>query len=377
MKSKLALVLSLLCAAGFARAQEPPPFLQAGLDYLRKMTAPKKDLDPAFVLQPELKWEAVLEGTGIRTGADLHNDITVTEISGFNSTVYTGTLETGMQKRLYKKIGAGISYGGLGASYGVELGRTKGEKNTYFSLGSIGSFYGARIQYYKTHEYVEGTLDFNNSAPITLLSDHPCQARDLTMDAFYAFNKKHFAYSAAYVGRLAQRRSVGSWMVAAKFLQGDFSFNPEDQLLIALLNGLNRYSTLQALIGGGYSYNWVILHRDPEEPATWKGLRNLTLNATILPMLSLFNYISTEQGDGSDRTRVRFVGQPAFSPTIRCAIGYAWDSWHVNVLASYNRFGFRGADTEVKENGGNLHSNVQTQGVFYDLTAQVKVGMKF
>ena len=341
------------------------------------MTGPKKNLDPAFVLQPELKWDVSLEGTGIRTGADLHSDLKVTDLSTGSPVIYNGTLETGMQKRLYKKIGAGLSYGGLGLSYGVEVGRPKGEKNKYFSLGTNGSFYGARIQYYKTHEYVEGVLAFDNTEPVSLLSDYPCEARDLTIDAFYAFNKKHFAYSAAHVGRIIQRRSVGSWMVAMKYLQGDFSFKSDDRLLISLLNGLDRYSTLQLQVGGGYSYNWVILHRDPEDAHTWKGLRNLTANATVLPMLSLANYLFTEQGEGADRDKVRYVGQPAFSPTIRGALAYAWDQWHIHFLVGYNRFGFHGADTEVKENGSRLRSNVHTRGVFYDMTAQVKVKMRF
>lgn len=374
MKRKFPLVLVLICCAGSARAQNLPPILQEGWNRIMKMTEPNKNQDPDFVLQPTPKWSVTLEGNGIRMGADLHSDIRVTDLSLGNSRTYNGTMETGMQKRLYKKIGAGVSYGGLGLSYGVELGRRKEEKNKYFSLGTIGTFYGARIQYYKTHEFVEGTLDIDDTAPVSLLSEYPCQARDLTMDAFYAFNKKQFTYSAAYVGKLVQRRSVGSWMVASKFLQGDFSFDPNDRLLISLLNGLNRYSTLQFQLGGGYSYNWVILHRDPEDLQTCKGLRNLTVNATALPMVSLFNYIHTQQSGGP---KTRYAGRPAFSPTVRCAVSYAWDRWHVHVLASYNRFGFHGTDTEIRENNGVLRTNVHTRGVFYDLTAQVKVSARF
>ena len=373
MKSKFPLVLVLLCAAGSAGAQDMQALTQKGLDLIQSTTLPNKKFDAAYVLQPARKWTVTLEGTGIRIGADLHSDLQVTDLSEDNPQIYKGTMDTGMRSHLYKKIGIGIAYGGLGISYGVELGRNKEEKNKYFSLGSAGTFYGARIQYYKTHAYVEGTLDFENSAPISLTSNHPCQARDLTMDAFYAFNKRKFVYSAAHVGKIVQRRSVGSWMVAAKYLQGDFSFNPADDLLTSLLNGLNRYSARQLQLGGGYSYNWVLLHRNPENLKTCVGLQNLTVNATFLPMVSLFNHIYTEQSGGP---RTRYVGQPVISPTIRCALGYARDRWHFHVLAGYNRFGFHGADTDIQENGGLLRSKVRTRGVFYDLTAQVTASVR-
>lgn len=375
MKSKIALVFLLMSAAVTVSAQDRSSFFRSCMDFIDRLADSGRNLDTVYVLRPALKWEVALDGTGIRTGADLYSDITVTDLTGSNPQTVSGTLRTGMQKRLYKKIGAGISYGGLSLSYGVEVDRESPRQNRYFTLGSTGSYYGAQIQYYSTHEYVEGSLDIENVPPVTLTSLNPCQVRDLTVDAFYAFNRKKFVYSAAYSGRLVQQRSAGSWMVAAKYLQGDFRL--DDIVLSTLLNGLNRYSTLQVQLGGGYSYNWTVVHRAPEDPRTWRGLRNLTVNATVLPMISLYHDIHVEQGAGEDMKRTRYAGQPVFSPTVRCAAGYAWDRYHVNVSAGYNRFSFHGADTLLEEDGGYLRTKVRTKGVFYDLTAKVQVSVRF
>ena len=375
MKSKIALVFLLVSAAVTAGAQDRPSFFRSCMDIIDRLADSGRNLDSVYVLRPALRWDVALDGTGIRTGADLYSDITVTDLTESNPQTVSGTLRTGMQKRLYKKIGAGISYGGLSLSYGVEVDRESPRQNRYFTLGSTGSYYGAQIQYYSTHEYVEGSLDIENVPPVTLTSLNPCQVRDLTIDAFYAFNRKKFVYSAAYTGRLVQQRSAGSWMVAAKFLQGDFRL--DDIVLSTLLNGLNRYSTLQVQLGGGYSYNWTVVHRAPEDLRTWKGLRNLTVNATVLPMVSLYHDIHVEQGAGEDLKRTRYAGQPVFSPTVRCAVGYAWNRYHVNVSASYNRFSFHGADTLLEEDGGYLRTKGRTKGVFYDLTAKVQVSVRF
>ena len=373
------LVLALLGVAASASAQDVDSLWLLAKDYVQKQASRRKDIDPDYALQPELKWNVMLEGTGIRMGADLHSDITVTDLSAGTPQTLHATLETGMKKRPYKKVGGGLSYGGLGLSFGFEVGKTSPKRNTYFNLGTTGSYYGARIQYDKSHEFVEGVLDVDTEGftPMALTSENPCQMRDLTIDGFYAFNRKKFVYTAAYGGRIVQRRSAGSWMVAAKYLQGDFSFDKNDAVLIELLNGLNRYSTMQALVGGGYSCNWVVLHRDPRDRHTWKGLQNLTVNVTALPMISLFNDIRTEQGSGRSLKQMKYTGQLAFSPTLRAGLCFAWDRYYVDVHASYNRFGFRGADTLIEEDDGRLRTNVSTRGTFYDLTAKVQLNVRF
>ena len=375
MKSKYLIISALFFITASASAQDTSDLWEQTKGFLKESTSKKKSLDPAYTLQPDLKWTASGGMNGIQMGADLHSDIETTALVGGESRPLNVTLETGMKKRLYKKVVFGVSYGDLGLNFGFEVGKRGPKRNTYFNLGTAGSYYGARIQYIKTHEYVEGRLDFDleDIAPIVLTSDNPCQARDLTIDGFYAFNRHKFVHTAAYGGRIVQRQSVGSWMVAAKYLQGDFTLN--DATLTDILR-LNRYATRQLQVGAGYSYNWVILHRNPENKQ-WKGLQNLTVNLTALPMISVSNNIFTEKGSGRTKVRTRYTGQPAFSPMLRAGICYAWDRYYVSVQANYNRFGFRGVNTVTVEADGQNPSKVNTRGVFYDLTAKAQVNVRF
>ena len=376
MKRKYIIILSLLCAATSASAQDMSEVWEQTKGFLKESSSRKKSLDPAYVLQPELKWTASVGGTGIRMGADMHSDIEAKSSIGGDPATTSVTLETRMMKRLYKKVVFGLSYGDLGLNLGFEVGNHSPKRNTYFNLGTAGSYYGARVQYYKTHEYVEGTLNYGleDLPPTTFVSQNPCQARDLSIDGFYAFNRHKFVYTASYGGRIVQRRSVGSWMVASKYLQGDFSLT--DAGLSSILKDLNRYSTKQFHVGAGYSYNWVILHQEPRDGRSWKGLQNLTVNLTALPMVSLSNNIYTERGIGRVKTRTRHAGSIAFSPTVRVGACYAWDRYYVTVQAYYNRFGFRGANSVIVEDDGEARA-VNTRGVFYDLTAKVQLNVRF
>ena len=45
-------------------------------------------------------------------------------------------------------------------------------------------------------------------------------------------------------------------------------------------------------MGGGYSVNFVPWHRDPVGPRD-EGLRNLTVNLTAMPVITLFNHLKT------------------------------------------------------------------------------------
>ena len=49
---------------------------------------------------------------------------------------------------------------------------------------------------------------------------------------------------------------------------------------------------MQASIGGGYSVNFVPWHKDPVGPRD-EGLRNITINLTAMPVLTLVNRLRT------------------------------------------------------------------------------------
>jgi hypothetical protein len=369
----LALFLSALTLA--AQEEQPTGLARIGLNYLKSLTAPKKHFDSTYVFQPTLKWSASLESELLHTRADLFSDLTITDLS-YNPEIIHGTMETGMQSRPCRKVGLAAGYGSLHFGYGIDLGKKKEDRNTYFSFGITTPAYGAQIRYYKTHQLPRGELNIEGADPVSLTSSYPGELRDLTVDGFYAFNRHRFVYTAAYNGRILQRRSAGSWMVTAKFVLGDFSLNPADDQWIRL-NDLQRYTTRQFSVGGGYSFNWVILHRDPSNPATAAGLRNLTVNVTALPMFSFLNDIQTEQSRSGGPFKVRYKGQPAFTPTLNSGVNWSLGRFCLNISAHYSRFGFQGVETEVTEEDGYFRTKVKTSGTFHDISVKGSVTVRF
>ena len=372
----LVLVLGGVALAAPAQEKRSSWFVQAFNTANRWVTAPKKSLHPDYVYQSPLQWEIAAEGKTIGLRADLHSDFVITDLTGDKEEIVEGSLDTGLQNQPYWKLGLAAGYGSLRLGYGIDLAKKKGSKNRYFSLGTNSSFYGAEIQYYKIHQNPTGTLFIEGLSPVDLSSDLPGEMRIFSLDGYYAFNRHKFVFNAAYSGRNLQRRSAGSAVVIAKYLQGDFSVNENDTIWNDL-GDLQRYTTQQISVGGGYSFNWVLLHRDPSDPKTEVGLRNLTVNATALPMLSFFNHIQTEQETDDGIVRIRYNGRPAFSPMLRGSLCYTGGRIRALVGIYYDYFGFQGIETTTSERQGKLRTEVKTNGTFSDLTVAAKVSVRF
>lgn len=123
----------------------------------------------------------------------------------------------------------------------------------------------------------EGDADYEVVDGIT--DDSP-QLKMIVMEALYALNRKDFSYAAAFRGNQVQRRSAGSFMLSAKYLQCEVQDDGSDAIS-NLAFGLTRQAASQLSLGAGYSYNFVALHR---QGADEKSLRNLTFNLTALPL---------------------------------------------------------------------------------------------
>lgn len=378
MKHNLLLLPLLLLAALPAKAQEKQPswLVRTATNLFKSLTSPKKYLDSTYVLQPTLKWTVAAEGEVIHTGADLHSNLTVTDLIQEDGDILYGRMDTGIEDRPCWKVGLAAAYGSLRLGYGLQLNKKEGEHNRYFSFGfSLGSF-GFRSRYVRVFQNPTGVFALGDSDPIYLSSNHPGEMRNLSLYGYYAFNRRRFVYSATQDGRTLQRRSAGSWMVSAKFLRGSFFLNPEDSMW-SILSDLRGYTTQQFSLGGGYSFNWVLFHRDPADPVSMAGLRNFTINVTALPMISFLNGIQTEQGQGDELTKIRHRGQPALAPYVSGALCYTLGRCSICANVSYDRFGFQGVKTTVSSADELMRTDVRTEGVFHDLTLQAKVNVRF
>ena len=377
MKKLLFLVIVLFLTVFSASAQEKQKswVVRTVTNLIHSLTAPSKRYDSTYVYQNPLKWMVGLEGEVLRVGASLNSDLKITDLRDDSPSIEMGTMKIGMRNDPYQKLGLAVGFGGISLGYGLHLGNKNDKRNSVFSLGTTSAFWGARVRYTKFYQYPEGKLVLGDYVT-DLDSNYKGLMRNLALDGCYAFNRKRFVYSAAYGGRALQRRSAGSFLVTAKYTQGDFSFDPEDNLR-ARLNNLQRYSFLQFSAGGGYSYNLVLFHRNPANSSTVSGLRNFTLNATAMARLSFFNRVFTEQGTGNNLEKVRYKGYPGIDPVLQGGMSYTFGRCCLLASVEYNRLGFQGVETEVSSEQNTLRSEVKTKGVFYDFTAQGKFRVRF
>lgn len=383
LHSALALVatLSFLCPAN---AQ-----LQKGATsrLLDRILAPSRALDPNAIYVPAPRWTFALTGDLRQATFSQTQDFVLPSAKlGSDEQLIVEYTPIKLSVNVRGKVGTGIGlqvgYGDLCLSLSKNLGG-EGTDNAYsFDYQSAGGALQAQffshsdlVHYHQTISE-EGHWAYWEDDDIT---ENPGQIRSFLLDAFYAFNRRTFAYSAAYRGNLFQKRSAGSWMFGSKVILGEYRIDPEE-LVAVMINGQARQTTAQVSLGGGYSYNLVPFHRQPYAERD-KGLRNLTINLTFLPMVTFFNqFTSTAYNDreGDVYTRIdKDVrnGKLQVNYVARIGIGYTYNLFSVNLSASNNDYIYRGTSSIIY--GGILNDDVQTEGKFFRWTTTLRLGMRF
>ena len=376
-----ALALGLLCTA---EAQEQKGFFGRTID---KLTAPSRELDPDAVYQPRPRWTFALTGDFHQAGISQRNDfvVGVGKVDDWGNILeeeVPATISSKLMSNVDNSIGFQAGYGSLSVALNKLISKDEDDRNFTFDYQSAG--YALQVQF------------FNLSHPVTfhsLVADpshwsfqewdettqDPGRLRSLIVDAFYAFNRRTFAYSAAYKGNIFQKRSAGSWMFGTKVILGEFSLNP-DEMVVSWVGGLARQTSAQVSFGGGYSYNFVPVHRQPYADRD-KGLRNLTMNVTFLPMVTLFNqftgtsYFWDDDGDHTVARKDIMNGKLLVNYVARLGVGYTHDLFTVNLSASHDSFSYKGTTSillfGVDQNG------IKTTGNFSRWTVSLRLGMRF
>ena len=376
MKRLTLLVSVLLLASLSMEAQEKQPswIVRTVGGILKSVRTPKAHYDSTYVFQTKLVWTIALEAERLRPSVDLSTDFSAYHPVIEDFFLLNGNLKMVLQDQPCYKVGLAAGYGTWRLGYGLRLGKKDGKKDSYFGFGINSAAYGGQIRYYKLHPNPTGTLIYDSGDPISLTSNLPGELKVLSFDAFYAFNRHRYVNNAAYTGRHLQRRSAGSWLVQAKYLMGDFSLNPDDPIISRVL-GDYRFSTRQVSVGGGYGFNWVLFHQDPVDDQNG-GLRNLTLNATALPMVSFLNLVRAgEVKDGS--LDAKYKNMPTFTPYVRGAVCYSLDRWSVSVESFFGHYGFRGSETKINLPAADMEAHVTTRGAFHDFTVKAKLNLHF
>ena len=374
----IALLLSLPSAA-----QENRNFVLRVID---RLTAPSRELDPDAVYQPAPRWTFALTGDLRKLGLFQDNTfdtaVAIFDETGLHEETVPGRISTKLESDITKGVGFQAGYGNLSLAWSKKFS-SEGRDNA-FTFDYLSAGYTVQVQFYDIshpvdYEFLmgeEGHWAYSDDFGVTA---NPGRLRASIVDACYAFNRRSFAYSAAYKGNLFQRKSAGSWMLGGKLMLSEFSIDPSE--IIALINaGQARHTSAQVSFGAGYSYNFVLLHRQPYGERD-KGLRNLTINATFLPMVTFFNQFTAtayhDDGDGNYVESWKDVmnGKLMANYVTRVGVGFSYNLFSANLSAGYDSFAYRG-NTKIPY-FGVTGDNVDTSGNFYRWTVALRLGMRF
>jgi hypothetical protein len=279
-------------------------------------------------------------------------------------------------------MGIQAGYGNLSLALSKKI-QGKG-KDDFFSFDYLSAGFAVQMQYFNltqpvTYNYTigeEGHWAYSEQLGTT---ENPGNLRTFIVDAFYAFNRRTFAYSAAYKGNLFQRRSAGSWLFGSKLILIDYGIDPSEPIA-GWAGQQSRQTSAQVSFGGGYSYNLVPLHRQPTGDRD-KGLRNLTVNATFLPMVTLFNQFTSrafqpdENGTYTEFHKSVMNGKLLINYVARAGISWSYDLFTANLSASMDSFSYKGKSQMSVD--GMIADNVSTSGRFARYTVALRLGLRF
>jgi hypothetical protein len=383
----LLVLLPVFCIP--AHSQRRDSFWRKIVDVI---SAPSMELDPSAVYQPAARWSVAVSGELHQAGITQQNDIdcfsTFTEEEGGRFDEVEAFASSKLLGGLDKGIGIQVGYGNLALGWNQRIGGDKGNTNTTFSFDYLAPGYAFQLQYFDFRRPVDyemrislgdgGYWDLEGSGQ----TDHPGRMTTIIADAFYAFNRRSFAYSAAYKGNVVQRRSAGTWMFGVKYLQGLVEYDPDESIVSDMLFGLARQDTRQVSFGGGFSYNLVPFHRQPGEDG--KGLRNLTFNVTAIPMVSLFNQFSSTMKNPfleENPVMVKNVinGKLHVNYVFKAGAIYSWDRFFLNLSGSYDSYNYKGA-TKIPEEFSDEYiklDKIHSSGRFSRWSASLKLCVKF
>ena len=378
------ILLTLVASATLlvpARAQE-----SGFRRFIDRIAGPSPELDPEAIYQPQPRFHFALTGDVRKANMDEEKRFTVGvgHFDGYNyvQDIVPARIASTMSSDTDWAVGFQAGYGNLGLALSKKI-KGKG-KDDYFSFDYVAAGFGIQVQYFNllqpvTYQYTVGDEGHWAYMDQTGTTENPGNLRTFIVDAFYAFNRRTFAYSAAYKGNLFQRRSAGSWMFGSKLILGDYGIDPSEP--IAGWAGQQSLQTsAQVAFGGGYSFNLVPYHRQPTGDRD-KGLRNLTVNATFLPMVTLFNQFTSKAfRPGEDGKYVEFHksvmnGKLLVNYVARVGIGWSYDLFTANLSASMDSFSYKGNSEMSVE--GLIADNVATSGRFARYTFAVRLGMRF
>ena len=195
----------------------------------------KGDIDTAYIMRPKTKWTvtarmnvsgATIESEGMEEGRHFRSEI---------------------EANRKATLSVGVSYLGFTLSAALNPAKLIGKYHDYeLNFNSYGRRFGFDIIYQDAKNFT-GWYDSEGMERLYLPADM-LKVKTLNVNAFYVFNSRRLSYPAAFSQSYIQRRSAGSFLLAASGMGQHATLDGEHATKLKMTNiGL----------GAGYGYNYV------------------------------------------------------------------------------------------------------------------------
>ena len=272
------------------------------LDSMLNENYHKVKYDTAYITRPQTKW-TVLARLNV-SGATI-------ETEGIDAGQH---YQSRMDANSKATLSLGAGYQGFMLSMALNPAKMMGKYNDYeLNFNVYRRSFGFDVIYHDAKNFT-GWYDQEGMERVEL-PDGMLHVQTLNLNAYYAFNNRRFSYPAAFSQSYIQRRSVGSFLLAASGMGqratlGDHSSGIEEYKLKMTNIG----------IGAGYGYNYV-----PH--------RGWLLHISALPTFIVYSHASMNYGDEHMSLKYRF---PEFIMTGRAAVVRQWSNKFLGLTMVYN-----------------------------------------
>jgi len=293
------LMFTLFCLGSFlqVKAQKAFRFVHR-LDSLITKVNSTLDIDTNYVERPKNKW--VIKGRFNVSGAKI-GSTGIEEGKHFRSEMTADCKST---------LSIAIGYRGLMASFALNPAKLLGHYSDYeLNLQSYGKRFGFEFTYQDAHNFT-GWYEIDEKERTDLPSDL-LTLKAINLNTYFAFNHRRFSYPAAFSQRYIQRKSAGSFLLAA---------SGQGQKGTVGNNRDFKFSMMNIGIGAGYGYNYV--------PA-----RNWLLHLSALPTFIVYNHTSLTFNDSRVPLKYHF---PEVIITGRSSIVREFGNKFIGITAVFN-----------------------------------------
>ena len=215
------------------------------LDSILTLNYLKGDIDTAYVMRPATKWTvtARMNVSGAKIEAEGIDRSALSPGSSNNGQHFKSEMEANRKTT----VSVGVSYLGLSLSASLNPAKLMDKYRDFeLNFNSYGRRFGFDVIYQDAKNFT-GWHDHDGMERIEL-PDGMLSVKTLNLNAFYVFNSRRFSYPAAFSQSYIQRRSAGSFLLAASAMGQHATLDWDQEMQLKMTNiGL----------GAGYGYNYV------------------------------------------------------------------------------------------------------------------------